>query len=60
MNKKIAEELLAIPHAHLHLYDKSPRKGRKVAHATVRAEHQQQLSERVNNLIRLADQVDDS
>ncbi|MFI3158024.1 MAG: 5-(carboxyamino)imidazole ribonucleotide synthase [Methylococcaceae bacterium] len=54
------EELLAIPHAHLHLYDKSPRKGRKVAHATIRAENQQQLSERVNNLIRLADQVDDS
>ncbi|MFI3121591.1 MAG: 5-(carboxyamino)imidazole ribonucleotide synthase [Methylococcaceae bacterium] len=54
------EDLLKIPHAHLHLYDKSPRKGRKVAHATVRAEHQQQLSERVNNLIRLADQVDDS
>lgn len=54
------EDLLKIPHAHLHLYDKSPRKGRKVAHATVRAENQQQLSERVNNLIRLADQVDDS
>lgn len=54
------DELLKIPHAHLHLYDKSPRKGRKVAHATVRAENQQQLSERVNNLIRLADQVDDS
>ncbi len=54
------DELLKIPHAHLHLYDKSPRKGRKVAHATVRAKNQQQLSERVNNLIRLADQVDDS
>ncbi len=54
------EELLAISHAHLHLYDKSPRKGRKVAHATVRAENQQQLSERVINLVRLAEQVDDS
>ena len=54
------EELLAIPHAHLHLYDKSPRKGRKVAHATVRAENQLQLSELVKKLTALADQVDDS
>ncbi|HEY8097330.1 MAG TPA: 5-(carboxyamino)imidazole ribonucleotide synthase [Methylobacter sp.] len=54
------EELLAIPHAHLHLYDKAPRKGRKVAHATVRAENQQQLSELVKQLTTLADQVDDS
>ncbi|WP_333873422.1 5-(carboxyamino)imidazole ribonucleotide synthase [Methylobacter sp.] len=54
------EELLAIPHAHLHLYDKAPRKGRKVAHATVRAESQQQLSELVKKLAELADQVDDS
>jgi 5-(carboxyamino)imidazole ribonucleotide synthase len=54
------EELLAIPLAHLHLYDKAPRKGRKVAHATVRAENQQQLSELVKKLTALADQVDDS
>ncbi|MDP1774504.1 MAG: 5-(carboxyamino)imidazole ribonucleotide synthase [Methylobacter sp.] len=54
------EELLAIPHAHLHLYDKAPRKGRKVAHATVRAESQQQMSELVKKLTALADQVDDS
>jgi len=54
------EDVLAIPHAHLHLYDKSPRKGRKVAHATVRAENQQQLSELVKQLTALADQVDDS
>jgi 5-(carboxyamino)imidazole ribonucleotide synthase len=53
-------ELLAIPHAHLHLYDKSPRKGRKVAHATIRAENQQQMSELVKKLVALADQVDDS
>ena len=55
-----AEELLAIPHAHLHLYDKSPRKGRKVAHATVRADNPQQMSELVKKLTALADQVDDS
>ncbi|MDI1278996.1 5-(carboxyamino)imidazole ribonucleotide synthase [Methylobacter sp.] len=54
------EELLAIPHAHLHLYDKAPRKGRKVAHATVRAGSPEQLSELVKKLTALADQVDDS
>jgi 5-(carboxyamino)imidazole ribonucleotide synthase len=54
------EELLAIPHAHLHLYDKSPRKGRKVAHATLRAESAEQLSGLVKQLAALADQVDDS
>ncbi|MGZ5027357.1 MAG: 5-(carboxyamino)imidazole ribonucleotide synthase [Methylobacter sp.] len=54
------EELLEVPHAHLHLYDKAPRKGRKVAHATVRAESQEQLSELVKKLAALADQVDDS
>jgi 5-(carboxyamino)imidazole ribonucleotide synthase len=54
------EELLAIPHAHLHLYDKSPRKGRKVAHATIRAESPEQLSELVKQLAALADQADDS
>jgi len=54
------EELLEIPHAHLHLYDKSPRKGRKVAHATVRATNQEQLSGLVKKLTALADQVDDS
>ncbi|MFA6052649.1 MAG: 5-(carboxyamino)imidazole ribonucleotide synthase [Methylobacter sp.] len=54
------EKLLAIPHAHLHLYDKAPRKGRKVAHATVRAENSEQLAEVVKKLTALADQVDDS
>jgi 5-(carboxyamino)imidazole ribonucleotide synthase len=54
------EDVLAIPHAHLHLYDKSPRKGRKVAHATIQAESPEQLSELVKQLAALADQVDDS
>ncbi len=54
------EELLTIPHAHLHLYDKAPRKGRKVAHATVRTDNRQQLSKSVKQLSTLADQVDDS
>jgi 5-(carboxyamino)imidazole ribonucleotide synthase len=54
------EGILAIPHGHLHLYDKAPRKGRKVAHATVRAENREQLSELLKKLATLADQVDDS
>ncbi|MGZ5015144.1 MAG: 5-(carboxyamino)imidazole ribonucleotide synthase [Methylobacter sp.] len=54
------EDVLAIPHAHLHLYDKSPRKGRKVAHATIRAGNPGQMSALVKQLAALADQVDDS
>lgn len=53
-------ELLTIPHAHLHLYDKAPRKGRKVAHATLRAENREQLAVLLAQLTALADQVDDS
>ncbi|MDD1619506.1 MAG: 5-(carboxyamino)imidazole ribonucleotide synthase [Methylococcaceae bacterium] len=56
----VTEELLAIPHAHLHLYDKAPRKGRKVAHATVRAETTEKLTALIKQLTGLADQVDDS
>jgi 5-(carboxyamino)imidazole ribonucleotide synthase len=56
----VTEELLAIPHAHLHLYDKLPRKGRKVAHATVRAETTEHLTALIKQLTTLADQVDDS
>ena len=55
----VTEELLAIPHAHLHLYDKAPRKGRKVAHATIRTETTEQLNELVMQVSALADQVDD-
>jgi len=54
------EQLLVIPRAHLHLYDKAPRKGRKVAHATIRAQSREQLSKSVKKLTALADQVDDS
>jgi 5-(carboxyamino)imidazole ribonucleotide synthase len=55
-----SEKLLALPHTHLHLYDKEPRKGRKVAHATLRAENAEQLAALVQPLIALADEVDDS
>jgi 5-(carboxyamino)imidazole ribonucleotide synthase len=54
------EAVLSIPNVHLHLYDKAPRKGRKVAHATVRADNTEQLLQCVQQLTALADQVDDS
>jgi len=55
-----SEDVLAIEHAHLHLYGKAPRKGRKVAHATLCAENKEQLSARLVKLVKLAEQVDDS
>lgn len=54
------EAILSIDHAHLHLYDKAPRKGRKVAHATVCADSDEQLVSLINQLSTLAEQVDDS
>ncbi len=54
------EAVLDIDHAHLHLYDKSPRKGRKVAHATVCGDTEAQLQGLIKQLSALADQVDDS
>lgn len=43
-------ELLAVPDAHLHLYGKALRAGRKVGHVTVRAETAEQLSFRLSEL----------
>ena len=43
-------ELLAVPDAHLHLYGKSPRPGRKVGHVTVRADSVGQLAARLKRL----------
>ena len=42
-----AAEVLAIPEAHLHLYGKSLRPGRKVGHVTVRADSVGQLAARL-------------
>lgn len=52
--------LLAIPHAHCHLYGKEPRTGRKVAHATLRTETSAELHTALAQLVALADAVDDS
>ncbi len=42
--------ILAIPDAHLHVYGKEPRPGRKVGHATVRAPDPPTLEERLSRL----------
>jgi 5-(carboxyamino)imidazole ribonucleotide synthase len=43
-------EVLAIPDTHLHLYGKSARPGRKLGHVTVRADNQQTLEARLEQL----------
>ena len=45
-----ANELLALPDAHMHLYGKSPRPGRKVGHVTLRADSIEQLEQRLRQL----------
>lgn len=53
-------DILGIPGAHLHLYGKNPRKGRKVAHVTVQSQTACQLAELTEKIMIIADQVDDS
>jgi 5-(carboxyamino)imidazole ribonucleotide synthase len=43
-------DVLAVPDAHLHLYGKAPRPGRKVGHITVRAATDAELAARVATL----------
>jgi 5-(carboxyamino)imidazole ribonucleotide synthase len=43
-------ELLAVPDAHLHVYGKALRPGRKVGHVTLRASSPEQLSARLSRL----------
>jgi 5-(carboxyamino)imidazole ribonucleotide synthase len=45
--------ILATPGAHLHLYGKAPRPGRKVGHVTVRADDPAHLAERLATIERL-------
>jgi 5-(carboxyamino)imidazole ribonucleotide synthase len=42
--------VLAVPDAHLHLYGKSPRPGRKLGHVTVRGNSEEQVRERLAQL----------
>jgi 5-(carboxyamino)imidazole ribonucleotide synthase len=55
-----AESVLGISNAHYHLYAKAPRKGRKVAHATVRADTVEQYTQSLKDLVELAKATDDS
>ncbi len=43
-------EVLAVPDAHLHLYGKSPRPGRKLGHITLRAASPERLALRLSEL----------
>ena len=45
-----AQTVLAIPDAHLHLYGKAPRPGRKLGHVTIRAENPQTLEAQLQRL----------
>jgi 5-(carboxyamino)imidazole ribonucleotide synthase len=45
-----AAEVLAVRDAHLHLFGKSPRAGRKLGHVTLRASSSEQLASRLSEL----------
>jgi len=45
-----SSEVLAVPDAHLHLYGKSPRPGRKLGHVTLRAGSPERLALRLSEL----------
>lgn len=45
-----AGDVLAVSNAHLHLYGKTPREGRKLGHVTLRAESLEKLQERLSEL----------
>jgi 5-(carboxyamino)imidazole ribonucleotide synthase len=55
-----SKQVLSLSNAHLHLYAKEPRTGRKVAHATVRADDSEQFTQVLQQLISLANQTDHS
>lgn len=54
------ETLAELDHVHLHWYHKASRKGRKVAHATVCADNLGDLAGRLEKVLHLAGQTDDS
>ena len=49
--------VLAVPSAHLHLYGKSPRPGRKIGHITLLAESEEALAEPLSRIRKLAPQT---
>lgn len=54
------KKLLSLTQLHLHLYDKAARKGRKLAHATIRTDSPANFSDLVATLAQLAAESDDS
>jgi 5-(carboxyamino)imidazole ribonucleotide synthase len=54
------EDVLKMPNTHLHLYGKAPRKGRKIAHATIRTKTLEELEPLKKSLLTLANETDDS
>jgi 5-(carboxyamino)imidazole ribonucleotide synthase len=56
----LREQVAALPNTHLHLYGKAARKGRKVAHATVRASRREELTRLLQPVTALAESLDDS
>lgn len=54
------EAVLSLADSHLHLYDKTPRQGRKVAHATIRSDCQHRYTQSLTALIAQAEQTDNS
>ena len=55
-----SKQLLSIKDAHLHLYDKSPRKGRKIAHIGIRTDNKQQFRNTLQSVVDLAKASDNS
>ncbi len=52
-----SSEILGVPGAHLHLYGKDPKPGRKVGHVTLRATTPSELAERLALLERIVSHV---
>jgi 5-(carboxyamino)imidazole ribonucleotide synthase len=44
------ESLMSLPYAHVHLYGKEERQGRKLGHVTVQADNREELAWRVKNV----------
>ena len=59
-NAPASKKLLSLAQVHLHLYDKAARKGRKLAHATVRTDSLEKFTDLIDSLTELAKQSDDS
>lgn len=49
-----SHDVLSVPNAHLHLYDKPPRPGRKLGHVTVLADSERELGASLDRLLQLA------